>query len=151
MRHETPKRAHLHHSSGFTLLEVVLTIVIAAFLGIMLNSFFGKAITGSPTPVNNLREAFNAQGIMEKITSDYLATYTTNLAGLSGRVGSGAQNNAHYGAYTVVANQFITWTNYDETASGSATKCLKVTIRDNVGETLTQIFTDKTLATTNCQ
>jgi len=62
---------------GFTLLEVIITIVIASILGSILVSFMGTAITRSSDPVRQTRELGEAIGIIEIISADYISYVKT--------------------------------------------------------------------------
>ena len=140
---------------GFTLIELIITIVVTALLASMLFSYFGTAITGSATPITRLGTTLAAQSAMENITADYLANYTANLTGLQGAIGAeGGILNAPYGKGTVVDNHFITWSTSDDEVrvpSPGISNCLKVTVRDATGQTLTRIFTFSGNQAVNCQ
>jgi len=56
---------------GFTLLEVIITIVVAAILGSLLFTFMGTAITKSAVPVNQTRDLGTTMGNIETITAAY--------------------------------------------------------------------------------
>jgi prepilin-type N-terminal cleavage/methylation domain-containing protein len=62
---------------GFTLLEVIIVVVIAAILGSLLFSFMGTAVTKSGVPVNQTRNLGTTMGNIETIT----ATYASYLSG----------------------------------------------------------------------
>lgn len=61
---------------GFTLLEVIIIIVIAAILGSFLVTFMGTAITKSSVPVKQTRDLGTSTGDIETITAAY-ASYLT--------------------------------------------------------------------------
>jgi prepilin-type N-terminal cleavage/methylation domain-containing protein len=66
---------------GFTLLEVIITLVIAAILASFLVAFMGTAVTRSSDPVNQAKNLATATVAMERISSNYaayLATGTPN-------------------------------------------------------------------------
>lgn len=56
---------------GFTLLEVIITIVVAAILGTLLVTFMGTSITKSAVPVNQTRDLGTTMGNIETITAAY--------------------------------------------------------------------------------
>lgn len=60
-----------HHASGFTLIEIVITLTITAVLSTMIFTFFGKAFTESVTPIVRLKSSAVLQRVMENITADY--------------------------------------------------------------------------------
>jgi prepilin-type N-terminal cleavage/methylation domain-containing protein len=57
--------------SGFTLIEVIITIVLVAVVGAMLATYFGTSITQSSLPIFRLKASGKLNQIMEKITADY--------------------------------------------------------------------------------
>ncbi len=138
---------------GFTLIEVIITIVVVAILASMVYTYFGPAITGSATPVTRLEAAMTAQSAMENVTADYLANYSSNLQGLQNKLGAeGSALNSSYGQGTLIDNHFITWSggNDVKVPSPGISNCLEVTVRDTIGEMLTQIYTSGTQGT-SCQ
>ncbi|MDD5435833.1 MAG: type II secretion system protein [Nitrospira sp.] len=130
------------NQDGFTLIEVILTLVIAGILGAMLYSYFGTSFTASSNPVIRLNKAFKLQQIMENITADYLKNYTTNLTTLKTNIGAEStdQNNA-YGQYYVVNNRYIKFVSQTEAVDDTgANNLLKVTVKNDLGEILTVLF-----------
>lgn len=63
--------------NGFTLIEVIITLVIGAILASFLVTFMGTAITKSSEPVNQARNLGESTGNIEIIT----AAYASYLAG----------------------------------------------------------------------
>ena len=63
---------------GFTLIEVIVTIVVAAILGTMFITFMGTAVTRSSDQVNQAKNLATAKAAMEK-NSSYYATYLATL------------------------------------------------------------------------
>lgn len=56
---------------GFTLIEIIVTITIAAILGSILISFMGNSIINSAAPVTETRNLGNSIGEMERYTAAY--------------------------------------------------------------------------------
>lgn len=81
---------------GFTLLEVIITIVVAAILGTLLVTFMGTSITKSAIPVNQTRDLGTTMANIETITAAY-ASY------LSGGITWDAFKTA-CGAYTLLSS-----------------------------------------------
>ena len=144
------KNARGQGEAGFTLLEVIIVLVVVAVFAAIIYSYFGTSITGSSTSINRLNSALGAQLVMENITDAYLAN-TSNLAGLKTTIGIDTPTppyttyNNSYGSYIVIANHFINWKTtvspQIESTLVTGTNCLKITIRDSLGEQLTQIYT----------
>lgn len=128
-----------NRGNGFTLIEIIITLVITAIFGAAMYSYFGTSITKSAVPLIRLQQSSQLQMVMENIVADYKKNYTSDLNGLQTKIGSGND----YGQYTVVKNGFIKFvSNSEQDATGSDPKSLlKVTIKSsNTGETLTVIF-----------
>jgi prepilin-type N-terminal cleavage/methylation domain-containing protein len=56
---------------GFTLLEIIITLIIASILGAMVYPYFGSIFTESVTPIARLNSVFEIHKAMENITADY--------------------------------------------------------------------------------
>jgi prepilin-type N-terminal cleavage/methylation domain-containing protein len=134
--------------SGFTLIEVIVTIVVISILATMLYTYFGSAITQSAAPLIRLGSTIQLQNVMENITADYLNTYsktTSNLLTIQSGIGTeGSTQNNLYGQYTVIDNHFIKFDagnqEQPDTGGSPANNLLKVTIKDSFGNTLTALF-----------
>ena len=134
------------NQKGFTLIEVIVTIVVASILGVMFLQYMGTSMTGSVEPVIRVQSAFTIKQVMEKMTADYkklmalttpLATFKTHVQG-----GNNEANDPYFGPYTVVYNNYITFTENGVQVSESGDRILKVTIADVNGEQrLTTLFT----------
>jgi len=58
-------------ASGFTLIEVIATLVIVSVLGTVAYVYFGKSFLESVTPVTRLKHTAALHRVMENITADY--------------------------------------------------------------------------------
>lgn len=56
--------------AGFTLLEIILTIIVSSILGTILYSYFSVMLHGNDSPAK-LRRMYDLQTVMEKITAHY--------------------------------------------------------------------------------
>jgi prepilin-type N-terminal cleavage/methylation domain-containing protein len=56
---------------GFTLIEVIITLVVIAIVAAMIAVYFGTSYTQSSMPISRLMAAGKLNQIMEKITGDY--------------------------------------------------------------------------------
>ena len=56
---------------GFTLIEMIVTLVIVAVLGSMFYVYFGKGFTESVMPVNRLKQSTALHRVIKNITADY--------------------------------------------------------------------------------
>ena len=108
---------------GFTLVEVIVTIVATAILGVIFINFMGTAMSKSTRAVSNVEAEANAQALMEQIVSDY--TVKINETGLPDALDFILKKN--YG--TSVTKKYITFDpSGNQVESGSATDTLKITV-----------------------
>jgi len=59
-----------HQGSGFTLIEIIITMMIVSVLGTMIYTFFLKAFSESVTPITRLRASAVLHRVMANITAD---------------------------------------------------------------------------------
>jgi prepilin-type N-terminal cleavage/methylation domain-containing protein len=132
------RRSRDLHDQGFTLIEVIITLVVLAVLASMLVTAMGTSLNISSSPITRLRQTMSLQQAMENIRANFDAT--NNLATLTTAVGTGQQNNS-FGIYEVVDNKYIKFSGYSEVAGITADGILKVTIKDQgSGLALTELF-----------
>lgn len=138
---------------GFTLVEIIVTIVVAAILGAMFLQVMETNLTGSVGPLIRVQDTFTLNEVMEKITADYKKLTIedqTPLATLKSRIGNKDEEvtNGIYGSYTVKYNDYILFNDddgdsiYDEVHDDGSggNKILKVAVL--IGdERLTSLFT----------
>jgi prepilin-type N-terminal cleavage/methylation domain-containing protein len=151
---------------GFTLLEVIVTIVIAAIMGVFFAQFVSTSVIHSTDPVKQLQYLYggrdavvnvNVRGvtsIMEYMTADYkrlAATQSNFLSIFKDYVGygntttkpSGYEGYPNYGTYEVLCNKYVRFNasgveeNDPDQLSG---RVLKVTIRRG-DQAVTALFT----------
>lgn len=60
-------------SKGFTLVEIIVTLVAAGILGAIFIQFMGTALDASWNSVEIVRDESNGEGLMERIIADYVA------------------------------------------------------------------------------
>ena len=65
---------------GFTLIEIIVTILLGSILAALMFQFMGTALTGSSGPVNIVRDGADVEAIMEEIIADYVKRINTNPA-----------------------------------------------------------------------
>jgi prepilin-type N-terminal cleavage/methylation domain-containing protein len=134
-------------SSGFTLLEVIITLTVGALLMAVIIPYLGTSVTKSSEPLANLKNTLLIYQTMENMTADYRGMQADNSLDLvalqSGIGGEGTDKNNDYGDYHVLENRFILFDGaYQETTAGGTQHILKVTIRPlTFGATFTTLFT----------
>lgn len=131
---------------GFTLLEIVITFIIAVFVGSMLIEYMGSSLMRGGEPVVMVQDGFSLNSVMEKITADYEDAYkqgSYDFSTFKSNVENGniSTNTPYYGNYSVVTG-YISFPDGGgtETADTSGdNNLLEVTI--TVGsQSLTSIF-----------
>ena len=60
-------------SRGFTLVEIIVTLVAAGILGAIFIHFMGTALDASWNSVEIVRDEADAEAVMERIIADYVA------------------------------------------------------------------------------
>ena len=68
-------------SKGFTLVEIVVTIVAAGILGAIFVQLMGTALNASWNSVEIVRDEAGGEGVMEEIIADYVEAINSSPAG----------------------------------------------------------------------
>jgi len=146
---------------GFTLLEVIVSLVLAGILGTILVAFLGTGMMKSAQPVIIAKNGVYLNSIMENMSADYrylmanaAKNYSTPESAMTtfvSRVGSEGTSQTYYSkdglSYTVVNNHPISFTTSSpvtEVSAGSsatAGQVIKVSINYN-NLTATALFTE---------
>jgi prepilin-type N-terminal cleavage/methylation domain-containing protein len=138
---------------GFTLLEVIVTIVIAAIMGVFFAQFVGTSVIHSTDPVYRVQNLSGATHIMEYINADYkrLAATQSNFLtifkdyvtyGNTPTKPEGYEGYPYYGSYQILHNdyiKFVSGVEQPETNTANQ-RVLKVTIRRG-DQAVTALFT----------
>jgi prepilin-type N-terminal cleavage/methylation domain-containing protein len=139
---------------GFTLLEIIITIVIAAIMGVFFTQFVYTGVIHSADPVLQVQNISKATHIMEYMSADYkrlAATESNFLATFKDYVVNGNKTTGrppgcpYYGSYDIVRNDYVIFV-YDGTvwkedsAGPTQQNILKVSIRHG-NQTATALFT----------
>ena len=66
-------RSMENDSKGFTLVEIIVTIVAAGILGAIFVQLMGTALNSSWNAVEIVRDESNGEGVMERIIAEYVA------------------------------------------------------------------------------
>ncbi len=127
---------------GFTLIEVIITIVVFALASSLFVNYFSSYISQSTTPVIRLNHAAQLQQAAQNITQAYLIDQTADLNVL--RTALNNTPEAFGQNFNVQYNNFIKFIGNDDgpISSGDEENLLKVKIKHNItGETTVMLFT----------
>ena len=138
-------RAELNHNSenGFTLIEVIATVIVIGILAAFFIHFMGTALNDSYRSVELVENEARAEGLMEKIIADYVEKINDNnpdttLAVIKGQE-SFYESNADYGM--PVTMQYIAFNAGNEVVvDPTPSKNLKIVV-EAPGHNLTTILT----------
>jgi prepilin-type N-terminal cleavage/methylation domain-containing protein len=142
------KRFRRFHKSarGFTLIEVIVTLVVAAILGTILVVYMGTGITKSGIPIIWVQQEFGVYRAMERITAVYqndLKTTPFSLDTFKAKIGTAGEINTICGSNTCIDSVTVVNTAFPSaggTETGTDTNIIKVTLRKG-DQSLTSLFT----------
>ncbi len=96
----------LARHSGFTLLEVIVTLIVASILGVIFLEFMGTTVQKSYAPIKMTQGSLDVNEIIEKMNADYrkhlllspdpLAAFKTDVEN-----GNAPSPPPYYGDYNV--------------------------------------------------
>lgn len=139
---------------GFTLVEIILTLVILGLVGMVGVSFFNSGVTRTDVAINQLQADAKLQLVLENMIQDANSYVVNNnltgfydklTAGVDGSTGLSSTYGEGGGGYYYIANkQFVcpNTTTYSFERAATAKQFLLVTIKPNSisGVSLTYIF-----------
>ncbi|MFC1495549.1 type II secretion system protein [Thermodesulfobacteriota bacterium] len=132
---------------GFTLIEIIATLLVVSILGTLLFQYFGESFMRSSKPIERLNQTLILQQVIENINEDYerspkTETYIDSILRINiGNAGTDQDNP--YGKYSVVENHFIKFVGELENPITAADPkdTLKVTLKNKIDESMTIFFT----------
>jgi prepilin-type N-terminal cleavage/methylation domain-containing protein len=145
------ERAALN-KKGFTLLEVIITLMAVAIVGAMAVATLGSSMTKSSDPIFRMQTSLSLQQVVENFVTAYEKYYAGDLPALRDAIAGGVLNppgnegatlSNTFGNYSIVENRFIKFnaSHQEETAEPTDPQnLLKVTIKNSNGDILTYIF-----------
>ena len=139
--------ALIRKEAGFTLLEVVVTLIVASILGGILVEFMGQNVQQSHQPVYMAQYSLGVNEIIEKMNSDYkrqLLISPTPLQDFRTDVinGNVTANDPYFGDYTVTTDwiRFNAATGDEEPDPSPDPRVLKITVTHN-NRVVTALYT----------
>jgi prepilin-type N-terminal cleavage/methylation domain-containing protein len=143
-------RGRMKNRRGFTLIEIVVSLIVASILGVILVSFMGSNVMQSANPVLLSQNGAYLNQIMENMGADYkylMATSATPLTAFITNVGAEGSSQTRYAdishPYTVVHNHRISFPSGSPVTeqTDNAGKILKVTVQYRT-LSVTALFTE---------
>jgi prepilin-type N-terminal cleavage/methylation domain-containing protein len=149
----------IKNDGGFTLIEVIVSLLVAAVLAAILVQFMGTSLVKSYNPVILAQNGTYLNSIMENMTADYKyymfygalngQSPATAYASFNTRVGTSSESEAKtlysdaQHPYYVVANNTITFSGSGSslTEASASSKVHKITIKYR-DLTVTSLFTE---------
>jgi prepilin-type N-terminal cleavage/methylation domain-containing protein len=145
-----PFRGRLKNGRGFTLIEIIVSLIVASILGVILVSFMGSNVMQSANPVLLSQNGAYLNQIMENMGADYkylMATSATPMTAFIANVGGEGTSQTRYAdishPYTVVHNHRISFPSGSPVTEQTdiTGKILKVTIQYRT-LSVTALFTE---------
>ena len=128
---------NIHRSRGFSLIEIIITLVVLAIAGTMLATFMGPGITRSADPLKALQNDADLQAVMENMIAD---AKTQTLDVLQGKITA-----KNYGSYTIERNtkcKLNTATNtFEDDAATGMFLCVTISHPSQSGSKISYLFT----------
>jgi len=123
---------------GFTLIEVIATLVLFGILAVMMGPYLLRSVSQSSTPLENLKKEISLQTSMEAIVYSYELSGKTvaTLATLKSTIDA---NTTDY----VATTKFVALgtSGNDFTGTPTTNNMLLITLKSKTsGETLTSLF-----------
>jgi len=132
--------------AGFTLLEVVITLIVASILGVILLEFMGTTVQESYKPIYMAQDSMNVNQIMEKMNADYKKLLLESIDPLEDfrlhvMNGNDDSNSPYFGYYS--ADPPPIWIKFvdgeEEPDDTGANRILKVKVTHN-NRSVTSLF-----------
>ncbi|WP_176637306.1 type II secretion system protein [Desulfolutivibrio sulfoxidireducens] len=142
----------LRRARGFTLIEIIITLVILGIAAAMVAVFFGPGVTRSSDPIFALQNDADLQAVMENMIVAQKTSYSSDLSGFSSTIGAeGSDQTNSYGTngaatitYHVDRNSMCSLpsgsTTFTDDASGTFL-CVTISHPTQSGSKLSYLFT----------
>jgi prepilin-type N-terminal cleavage/methylation domain-containing protein len=148
MGHHPMNRTQSTHNSenGFTLIEIIATVIVMGILAAFLMNFMGTAMTDSWRSLELVADEARAEGLMEIIIADYVEKINVNPADPAAALTAIKDDESTYESaddYGMpVTMGYIRFNNgVEEADTAGENRNLKVTIESS-GYNLTTILTE---------
>lgn len=125
---------------GFTLVEIIITLVLSAILGTILVQLGGTALTKSSSTVLNAMDEVSAQRVMEEVVADYEKKIKDSVNGFKDFKDN---NNYDTGNQVDVEKQYVFFLDGKIIPQDDPSDTIMVTVSSG-GHTLRALFFTKT-------
>ncbi len=129
-----------HAYQGFTLIEVIVTIVISAIALAAVVPLLGAVFMRSHEPHGQLRDGAELHSAMENLVARHLPGNGIDLESL--RTAVGAEGSSPADGLTVVHNRYVSFVGGVESGTPATNTLLKVTLANGLGERLSRLFAE---------
>jgi prepilin-type N-terminal cleavage/methylation domain-containing protein len=113
-------------SKGFTLVEIIVTLVAVGILGAIFINLMGTALNASWTAVEIVRHEAGGEGVMEQIIADYVEEMNTDPANALATLVTN-NTNGNYGPNATM--QYIVFDAAGNEVAAASSDNLKVIIK----------------------
>ncbi len=146
----TTKLHSIINDSGLTILEIIVTIVVAAILGTVLVQVMSTSLTRSSVPITLLQNTYSINQIIEEMTADYEELYENvnekeyDISTLKTYIENGnvSSNTPYYGPYSLDYIDYIKFdASYNEIADASGDDIILKAIISANNQSITVLFT----------
>lgn len=128
----------IHSAAGFTLVEIIITIVAAAIMGLIFTSLMGTAMENSWKSIDMVASEADAEGKMNEVITSYIKEMNSNPDNALAIMKQKVEDNDFGDS---VSMQYITFdSSGNEQTSGTQTNTVKVTV-DAPGKDFITIIT----------
>ncbi|MEK6230508.1 MAG: prepilin-type N-terminal cleavage/methylation domain-containing protein [Luteolibacter sp.] len=140
-RYHKPKPALFRCRSGFTLIEVIATLVLSAILIALLLPLIGSGLEGSRRALLRMPETYSLRTEMDAMSHLYRTVHPTDLPALSTAIATAAAVDPPP-SYSLLYND---WVDFDAAGvefipAEGIENVLRVTLGNSQGERLTSYF-----------
>ena len=140
------KHAQSKHSSenGFTLIEIIATVIVLGILAAFLMNFMGTALTDSWRSLDLVADEARAEGLMERIIADYVEQINDDPGNALATIlsdESDYENLPNYGLPVTMQYIVFDTNGAEQPDTAGQNRNLKVTV-ESPGYHLTTILTE---------
>jgi hypothetical protein len=119
-------RCGLRSASGFSLVEVIATVLVTAILGAIFINFMGTSMSRSVRSMEMVQGEADAESVLERITADFVLKMNQSSGTALDLMEKAINVQKLYGA--TVSARYVSYTNGVEDGTAANQRTLKVTV-----------------------